>query len=410
MKYIGRHPQEGFPLVESNTLSSASVLKQTNTFIPKMNDISTGGFGQSGMYHDMYLCEIVEMSSSGDSDAMKHKWIDNSGSDIDGEYRRIQAYHGSTSATSGYTTNNTNSSSPYGHNFGTGIGNASDDSVSGFAWWTPFGFQKRTRHRLTGSNDGVWGGDGDFFHVDQATIRKEADAAEGYEIVMHSSSNMTGDLRVYGVPKHNKHHGVWNMNQSNPLINHVNDGYIGNIPSGQGWVKLAESTASDGDTNLDFQSKFTDEYDTYQIVFKDCKPNTDGGRNLFMLYMDGGSAAGAYTDYDGAYHSVDSNGGTGEGHAHDQADLPMLANNTGSNTREHTNGYMLLWPRDSAKQRKNWFSTMTVMEDGTYRAMDGFVSYPSTTAYDGIRFFWQRGTTVYEWESGKIILYGLKKQ
>jgi len=68
-------------------------------------------------------------------------------------------------------------------------------------------------------------------------------------------------------------------------MGHVNDGYIGNIPSGQGWVKLAESTASDGDTNLDFQSKFTDEYDTYQIVFRDCKPNTDGGRNLFMLYL-----------------------------------------------------------------------------------------------------------------------------
>ena len=142
MKYIGRHPHEGFPLVESNTLSSASVLKQTDTFISKGDDTGTGGYGQSGKYHDMYLCEVVEMSSSGDSDAMKHKWIDNSGSDIDGEYRRVQAYHSSTTTSSGYTTNNANSSSPFGHNFGTGIGDASDDSISGFAWWTPFGFQK----------------------------------------------------------------------------------------------------------------------------------------------------------------------------------------------------------------------------------------------------------------------------
>lgn len=196
MKYIGKHPHEGFPLVESNTLSSASVLKQTNTFRPKLDDSAGGGFQQSGFHHDMYLCEVVEMSSSGDSDAMKHKWIDYNGGDIDGEYRRIQAYHSSTTTSSGYTTNNANSSAPFGHNFGTGIGNASDDSISGFAWWTPFGFQKRTRHRLTGSNDGDYGGSGDFFHVDQATIRKEADQANGYEIVMHSGSNMTGDLRV----------------------------------------------------------------------------------------------------------------------------------------------------------------------------------------------------------------------
>jgi len=409
MKYIGRHPQEGFPLVESNSLSSASVLKQTDTFMAKQDDSAGGGFQQSGFHHDMYLCEIVEMSSSGDDDAMKHKWINVAGADIDGEYRRIQVYNSSTSDTSGYTVNNANSSAPYGANFGTGIGDQADDSLCGFAWWTPFGFQKRTRHRMVSTNDGGWGGDGDFIHQDQATIRKEADQANGYEIVMHSGSNMTGDLRVYGVPKHHKFHGVWNINQSNPLMGHVDDGYIGAIPSGQGWVKLAESTASDGDTNLDFQGKFTDQYDTYQIIFKDCKPNTDGGRNLFMLYMDGSSAAGAYTDYDSAYHYVDSNGGTGEGNSHNQADLPMIANNTGSSTREHTNGYMLLWPRDSAKQRKNYYSTMTVMEDGTYRALEGTVSYPVTTAYDGIRFFWQRSTTVYEWESGTIMLYGLQK-
>ena len=405
MKYIGRHPHEGFPLVESNTLSSASVLKQTDTFISKGNDISAGGYGQSGMYHDMYICEVVEMSSSGDDDSLIHKWITTVGGDIDGLYRRIQTYHSSTVDTDGYTVNNTREASPYGHNFGMTLGNESNESTSGIGWWTPFGYQKRTRHRFSGI-----GPDGYIFDVDQATIKQEADGAHGYEIVMHAGSNMTGDVRIYGVPKHHKHHGVWNINQSNPLMGHVDDGYIGAIPSGQGWVKLAESTASDGDTNLDFQGKFTDEYDTYQIVFRDCKPNTDGGRNLFMLYMSGGSAAGAYTDYDGAYHYVDSNGGTGEGHSSDQADLPMIANNTGSAAREHTNGYMLLWPRDSAKQRKNWFSTMTVLEDGTYRAMDGMVTYPVTTAYDGIRFFWQRGATVYEWESGTIMLYGLKKQ
>ena len=262
MKYIGRHPQEGFPLVESNTLSSASVLKQTNTFIPKMNDISTGGFGQSGKYHDMYLVEVVGMSSSGDSDAMKHKWIDNSGTDEDGTYNRSQWYHSPTTASSGVTTNNTNSSSVYGHNFGTGIGSASDDSADGTAWWTPFGYQKRTMHRFAISNDGDYGGDGDFIGVDQATILQDTSLAHGYEIAMHNGSNMTGDLRVYGVPKHHKYHGMWTLQQSNPLMGHVDDGYIGNIPSGQGWIKLGSAVASDGDTNLDFQSKFTDQYDT----------------------------------------------------------------------------------------------------------------------------------------------------
>ena len=150
MQYIGRHPQEGLPLVESNTLSSASVLTQQNTFISKGDDTSSGGFGQSGKYHDMYLVEVVGMSSSGDSDAMKHKWIDNSGTDEDGTYNRSQWYHSPTTASSGVTTNNTNSSSVYGHNFGTGIGSASDDSADGTAWWTPFGYQKRTMHSECG--------------------------------------------------------------------------------------------------------------------------------------------------------------------------------------------------------------------------------------------------------------------
>lgn len=142
MQYIGRHPQEGLVRVEENNPSGASVIKNTNTFISKGDDTSSGGFGQSGMYHDMYQVEVVSMSSSGDDDAMRHKWIDNSGTDEDGTYYRSQFYNSPTTASSGTTTNNSNASSVYGHNFGSGIGHAGEDSANGQAWWTPFGYQK----------------------------------------------------------------------------------------------------------------------------------------------------------------------------------------------------------------------------------------------------------------------------
>jgi len=415
MQYIGRHPQEGLPLVESNTLSSASVLTQQNTFISKGDDTSSGGFGQSGMYHDMYLVEVVGMSSSGDSDAMKHKWIDNSGTDEDGTYNRSQWYHSSTTATSGVTTNNTNSSSPYGHNFGTGIGSASDDSADGTAWWTPFGYQKRTMHRFAISNDGDYGGDGDFIGVDQATILQDTSLAHGYEIAMHSGSNMTGDLRVYGVPKHHKFHGMWNLQQSNPLMGHVDDGYIGNIPSGQGWIKLGSAVASENDVNLDFQSKFTDQYDTYKVILRDLIPKGMSGSyggDLLVTLMDGTSQSGAYTDYDMSRMYTESYGYTGEGFDKNVNGWPSIIYSVhDSVARAHGNGIVIIHnPKSSSKLKKISFYCSSESQDGSTIAgttsVRGIVTHETTSALDGVRFAWEEGGGIIQWTGGKADLYG----
>jgi len=420
MKYIGRHPQEGFPLVETNTPSGASVITQQNTFISKGDDTGTGGFGQSGMYHDMYLVEAVAMSSSGDSDSMKHKWIDNAGSDEDGTYYRAQFYNSPTGAISGTTVNNANTGSPYGANFNTGIGDQADDSASGLAWWTPFGYQKRTKHRFLGTNTNDYGNaDGDYIHVDQSTILKDTSLAHGYEIAMHSGSTLTGTLRVYGVPKHHKFHGMWNLKQSNPLMSHVDDSYIGNIPSGQGWIKLASATASDGDTNLDFQQKFTAQYDTYKVIFRDCIPKGYGesaglGGDLLVTLLDDASQDGAIGTYDMSRMYTESYGATGEGQATNTNGWPNIAYNVldDSSARSHANGVVyILNPMSTSKNKKIIFDSTNVYSvDGSGNFNKsiysrGAVGHETTSAMNGVRFYWEESGVI-EWTGGKMDLYG----
>lgn len=233
---------------------------------------------------------------------------------------------------------------------------------------------------------------------------------------MAAGSNMTGTLRVYGVPKHHKFHGMWNLQQSNHLMGHVDDGYIGNIPSGQGWIKLASATASDGDTNLDFQSKFTAQYDTYKVILRDCKPKgmqSGYGGDLLVTLLDGSSQDGAIGTYDMSKMYTESYGATGEGFDTNVNGWPNVSYNVrGDITRGHGNGIVYIMnPLSTSKLKMIIFDSTAVSSvDGsgdwngsTYSR--GAVTHETTSALDGVRFYFEESGAI-EWLGGKADLYG----
>jgi len=234
-------------------------------------------------------------------------------------------------------------------------------------------------------------------------LNTSATAAEGIEFVCDAN---TGGQQINNVSIR-----VYKLaDKINPLRslkrrhtdNWVDSNYIGGAIKGQGWAKVAQMTASDGDSALDFTDVFTSDYKRYVITGTDCRPSTDQ-KNLIFQYRDA-SGLNSDVDYVSAFFSSDANlaSGSRSGHADDQT-VGLVLNNVGTNDPEAGNFIAYLDPITSNTPKFMNFRSFFQMQDTVTRSMMGAVAYNDATVMTGIKWYWSSGN----WESGTIKIYGV---
>ena len=233
-------------------------------------------------------------------------------------------------------------------------------------------------------------------------LNTSATRAEGVEFVVDSNSGghqlNNATIRIYEMDS--QKNLTPNIHQKRHGVNWVQSKYLGETPKGQGWAKIKELTASDGDSALDFEDVFTTNYLRYYIVGTDCRPSSDS-KNLFFQYRD---ASGLNTGtYVSSFYSADANGGSGSGHADDQSNS-LIMNNIGTNGNEAGHFVAFLDPVTSNTPKIMNFRSIGQMADTTTRYITGNVNYNDGTVMTGIKWYWSSGN----WESGKITIYGVE--
>ena len=384
MNYLGTHPLEGATLVASSDVTS-------NTASLTMTDIFES--------ETMYFIHIMDFRPNNNQRSLQYRWLDSSGNAIS-----ITNYHeggrygfsgGGGSTGNVYAANR----SAYVNIIG-GVGNGSDEHGMAEMWCVPNTSQEKmsyhSGHFHNGSDEVYmhqWGIGG--------RLNTSATAAHGIEFVCdgntggHQINNVS--IRVYKL-----------ADKINPLRslkrrhtdNWVDSNYIGGAIKGQGWAKVAQMTASDGDSALDFENVFTSAYKRYVITGTDCRPSTDQ-KNLIFQYRDA-SGLNSDVDYVSAFFSADANGGTGSGHADDQT-VGLVLNNIGTNGREAGNFIAYLDPTNALTPKLMGYRSYGQMQDETTRSIVGAVAYNDATVMTGIKWYWSSGN----WESGTIKIYGV---
>ena len=384
MNYLGTHPLEGATLVASSDVTSNTAnITMTGIFEPEV----------------MYFIHVMDFRPNNNQRSLQYRWLDSGGSAIS-----ITNYHeggkygasGGTGSSSGvYSANRT----AYVNTVG-GVGNASDEHGMFELWCVP-----NTANEKMAMMNGAFhsGTDEDYSSrfVVASRLNSSATRAEGIEWVVdsntggHQINNVS--IRVYKL-----------ADKVNPLRslkhrltdNWVASNYIGGVIKGQGWAKVAQMTAADGDSALDFENVFTSNYKRYVIIGTDCRPATDN-KNLIFQYRDA-SGLNADVDYVSSFFSADANGGSGSGHADDQT-VGLVLNNIGNTGNEVGHFTCFLDPITTNTPKIMMYKSTAQMADTTTRYITGNVNYNDATVMTGIKWYWSSGN----WESGTIKIYGV---
>ena len=385
MKYLGKDLREGMRLVASSDITSnTATVSMTNVFKPER----------------LYYINVMDFRPNNNQRSLQYRWLDSGGSAISiTNYHESGLYgasggNGSTGAV--YSTNRT----AYVNTVG-GVGNASDEHGMFELWCVP-----NTANEKLAFGSGAFhsGTDEDYSSrfVMASRLNTSATRAEGIQWVVDSNSGghqlNNATIRIYEMDS--QKNLTPNIHQKREGVNWVQSKYLGETPKGQGWAKIKELTASDGDSALDFEDVFTTNYLRYYIVGTDCRPSSDS-KNLFFQYRD---ASGLNTGtYVSSFYSADANGGSGSGHADDQSNS-LIMNNIGTNGNEAGHFVAFLDPVTSNTPKIMNFRSIGQMADTTTRYITGNVNYNDGTVMTGIKWYWSSGN----WESGKITIYGVE--
>ena len=385
MKYLGKDLREGMRLVaSSNITSNTASVSITNVFKPER----------------LYYINVMDFRPNNNQRSMQYRWLDSGGSAISiTNYHEsgLYGYNGGGGSTGNvYATNR----SAYVNLVG-GVGNDSDEHGMFELWCVP-----NTANEKLAFMSGVYHTGDDEVYVSVfaqgSRLNTSATRAEGVEFVVDSNSGghqlNNATIRIYEMDS--QKNLTPNIHQKRHGVNWVQSKYLGETPKGQGWAKIKELTASDGDSALDFEDVFTTNYLRYYIVGTDCRPSSDS-KNLFFQYRD---ASGLNTGtYVSSFYSADANGGSGSGHADDQSNS-LIMNNIGTNGNEAGHFVAFLDPVTSNTPKIMNFRSIGQMADTTTRYITGNVNYNDGTVMTGIKWYWSSGN----WESGKITIYGVE--
>jgi len=172
-----------------------------------------------------------------------------------------------------------------------------------------------------------------------------------------------------------------------------------------GLVFLEEKTASASAT-LDFTTCISSVYDTYEIVFVNVLPATDGAQLLMRMSTDGGSSYDSGGNYQAslwAWHNT-AGGFSGEASGATSLKVTITMDNTDANY-PGADGTIRLYNPGSNKYKQ--VAGQTSFRDSangqTSCTFKG--TYLSTTAVNAFRFLFSSGNIT----SGTIRVYGLAK-
>ena len=383
MKYYGTHPLEGATLVASSDITS-----------------NTSSVSLTVIYDTevMYIINVMDFRPKNDVSSLQYRWLDDSGAISITNYHEGGRYGfsgGGGSTGNSYAANR----SAYVNLVG-GVGNASDEHGMFELWCVP-----NSANEKMAMMHGAFHTGGDEVYqslpVVGSRLNTSATRATGIEFVVDSNSGghqiANATIRVYKLGT-----------KVNPLRslkhrqtdNWVASNYIGGAVKGQGWAKIAEITAADGDSALDFTNVFTSSYKRYVIVGTDCVPDTDN-KNLIFQYRDA-SGLNSDVDYVSSFFSADSNGSTSSGHSDDQT-VGLVLNNIGNTGNEVGHFTCFLDPITTNTPKIMMYRSIAQMADTTTRYITGNVNYNDATVMTGIKWYWSSNN----WESGTIKIYGV---
>ena len=383
MNYLGTDPREGATLVASSDITSNTAsVSLTGIFEPEV----------------MYIINVMDFRPKNDVSSLQYRWLDDSGAISITNYHEGGRYGFSGGGGSTGNSYNTNRAA-YVNTVG-GVGNASDEHGMFELWCVP-----NSANEKLAMMSGAFHTGGDEVYqslpVVGSRLNTSATRATGIEFVVDSNSG--------GHQLNNATIRVYKLGTSvNPLRslkrrhtdNWVDSNYIGGAVKGQGWAKVAELTAADGDSALDFTNVFTSNYKRYVIVGTDCVPDTDN-KNLIFQYRDA-SGLNSGVDYVSSFFSADANGSTSSGHSDDQT-VGLVLNNIGNTGNEVGHFTCFLDPITTNTPKIMMYRSLAQMADTTTRYITGNVNYNDATVMTGIKWYWSSNN----WESGTIKIYGV---
>ena len=383
MNYLGTHLLEGATLVASSDITSnTSSVSLTGIFDPEV----------------MYIINVMDFRPKNDVSSLQYRWLDDSGAISITNYHEGGRY--GFSGGGGSTGNSYAANRAAYVNLVGGVGNASDEHGMFELWCVP----NSANEKLALMTGAFHTGDDEVYtsnFVVGSRLNTSATRATGIEFVVDSNSGghqlANATIRVYKLGT-----------KVNPLRslkhrqtdNWVASNYIGGAVKGQGWAKIAEITAADGDSALDFTNVFTSSYKRYVIVGTDCVPDTDN-KNLIFQYRDA-SGLNSDVDYVSSFFSADSNGSTSSGHSDDQT-VGLVLNNIGNTGNEVGHFTCFLDPITTNTPKIMMYRSIAQMADTTTRYITGNVNYNDATVMTGIKWYWSSNN----WESGTIKIYGV---
>ena len=383
MQYMGTHPLEGGTLVASSDITSnTSSVSLTGIFDPEV----------------MYFIDVMDFRPNNNQRSLQYRWLDSSGNAIS-----ITNYH--ESGLYGYSGGGGSTGNVYATNRSAyvnlvgGVGSASDEHGMLQMWCVP----NTANEKLAMMSGGYHTGDDEVYvgvFAQGSRLNTSATRATGIEFVVDSN---TGGHQINNVSIR-----VYKLGTSvNPLKslghrqedNWVKSNYLGSSPKGQGWAKVAEITAADGDSALDFTDVFTSNYKRYVITGTDCRPASDNQTLLFKYRDASGLNAGTYY---ASFHSSYANGETSQEHA-DDIEQSSPIRNIGTNGNEGGHFVSFLDPVTSNTPKFMSFRSVQQRADTTTRYLTGSIAYNDATVMTGINFYWASGN----WASGTIKIYGV---
>ena len=382
MNYLGTHPLEGATLVASSDITSdTSSVSLTGIFDPEV----------------MYFINVMDFRPKNDVTSLQYRWLDDSGAISITNYHEGGRY--GFSGGGGSTGNSYNANRAAYVNLVGGVGDASDEHGMFELWCVP-----NSANEKLAMMSGAFHTGGDEVYqslpVVGSRLNTSATRATGIEFVVDSNSG--------GHQLNNATIRVYKLGTSvNPLRslkhrqtdNFVPSNYIGGVVKGQGWVKVAELTAADGDSALDFEDCFTSNYKRYVITGTDCVPATDNS-HLQLQYRD---ASGLNTGtYVSSWFDAYANGSTTEGHSDDQTGGAVMYN-VGNTSNEVGHFTAFCDPITTNTPKIMMYRSINQNNATHTRYQTGNLNFNDGTVMTGIKWFWSSGN----WESGTIKIYGV---
>ena len=372
MNYIGTDPREGMALIAETTASNDSAVNFDGVFNNTYNH---------------YFIEILDCDAGTDDVALEFT-LRNGGSAISGSTKRGK-WWGFTDTTGGSSATNGTSDDVH-----TGVGNATGEGSFIRGWIVPY----TANEKIVKFEAGLELADGTHQFSESNFSLSTATLCDGIGFEMSSGNINGGTFRIYGLNKQlNK---IKSINQSDRQSNFVQSNYIGNSAKtdGQGWVKVASTTASSGDASIEFQNIFTSKYDTYKITLEDVRPVSDG-QDLEFQYIDNTTAD--TNTYNSSYLGQGSTGASATTTAFNQSQAQIL-DTIGTNGTE--SGFGILYTTPMSTNTDKWLWGLTISENSSANTKSQVISTyrDSTTAYSGIKFLFASGNV----EAGKITIYG----